>query len=702
MESPPRRARAQLPRSSVGRGGVPLLVLLAAIAFAAFAHGATAPSDEGPLQAGLAAAAAGLAASVLIGRGLVPRAAPLAWAGIAALTGFAVWSGISLAWSVAPDRTWIELNRALEYLLVLMLGVVAGSASPRAAARLAVGYLGIALAVALYALGGKVAPGLHVSGLFTLDHTANVARLQAPLDYWNALALTCALAAPIALRLAADPALLRRRRAAALSALALLIVCGAQTYSRGGALALVVGVVVSARLGGLGARSLGLLMLALLASVLPLLDAFANPHLVNNNVALGLREGDGAVFGVILALSLGTLYAVARIVISRESDRPPSPDRARGRRRLALAVASGLVVVAVGASAASSRGLGGTISHQWHQFTTVQGGQAGNPAQLISASSNNRWVWWKEAVGAWSAHPLDGWGAGSFPVTHLLYRHDQLEVLQPHSVPLQFLAETGIVGALLTLGGLGALLVAAAREVRRRPLGSAERGLAAALFAGAILWLVHGLYDWDWDIPGVSVPAFAALGVLIARPGSRPAGERSHAFAVTALAAVWLTLLVFAVSALVPAVAQTKAQNAVADLPLAPTSAQLHSAAAEADLAATLNPLSADGLRAEATIDERRGDQLKARSLLLQAVAREPYSEAAWIELARIELTRLDLRNSRIVAARALALDPRNGLARLLAAAIEYEAAPAGLSATATGTPLPGAQNRSPGATAPR
>ena len=48
--------------------------------------------------------------------------------------------------------------------------------------------------VALYALGGKVAPGLHVGGLFDLDQTGVVARLRAPLEYWNALGLLCALA----------------------------------------------------------------------------------------------------------------------------------------------------------------------------------------------------------------------------------------------------------------------------------------------------------------------------------------------------------------------------------------------------------------------------------------------------------------------------------------------------------------------------
>ena len=65
---------------------------------------------------------------------------------------------------------------------------------------------------------------------------------------------------------------------------------------------------------------------------------------------------------------------------------------------------------------------------------------------------------------------------------HLLYRRDTLSVQQPHSVPLQFLAETGLIGAALALGALGSLLAVATRAVRH----SGERGrtVAAALLGG--------------------------------------------------------------------------------------------------------------------------------------------------------------------------------------------------------------------------
>ena len=151
----------------------------------------------------------------------------------------------------------------------------------------------------------------------------------------------------------------------------------------------------------------------------------------------------------------------------------------------------------------------GTSSPQTDRRTTPP-----IPRGIVSSNSGNRWVWWKEAAGAWSDKPVQGWGAGSFAVTHKMYRDVELPVVQPHNMPLQFLAETGIVGTLLVTGALGFLLFCALERVRAMAPGR-ERDIAVALFAGAVGWVVHGLVDWDWDIPGVTVPALIFLGVLV-------------------------------------------------------------------------------------------------------------------------------------------------------------------------------------------
>src|SRR5207245_1393079 len=138
----------------------------------------------------------------------------------------------------------------------------------------------------------------------------------------------------------------------------------------------------------------------------------------------------------------------------------------------------------------SARGITGTASHAWTSFTTTRGTSVYDPHRLLSADSANRWVWWKEAAGAFSDRPIAGWGAGSFPVVHLLYRRDSLPVRQPHSVPLQWLAETGLVGTLLVLAAFGLLLAAGLRAVRAE-VEPRRRLLAAALLGACVAYALH-------------------------------------------------------------------------------------------------------------------------------------------------------------------------------------------------------------------
>src|SRR4051812_46403106 len=250
----PPRARDQ----DGGRAGLALLVaLLAACAYAVFAHGAVQLGDEAPLQA--AVAVLGTVAGVLaLGGGpLSVRAAPLAWLAAALLAAFAAWCAITLAWSLAPDASWQAADRALTYAVIVALALIAGTSARRAGERAAAGLLVIAVAVALWALLGKVFPGI-------VDGTALSPRLRDPLGYWNALALVCVMGAPMAIRLAVDVARRPAVRAAGLAALWLLVVVAALTYSRGAALALAAAVGVLLALGDRRLPALGVLALGAL------------------------------------------------------------------------------------------------------------------------------------------------------------------------------------------------------------------------------------------------------------------------------------------------------------------------------------------------------------------------------------------------------------------------------------------------------
>ncbi len=361
-------------------------------------------------------------------------------------------------------------------------------------------------------------------------------------------------------------------------------------------------------------------------------------------------------------------------------------------------------------------GLTGTISGQLHSFTATKVVPVTDPSRLLSTNSGNRWVWWKEAAGAFSDQPIGGWGAGSFPVTHLLYREPPaLNVRQPHNVPLQLLAETGIVGALLALGAIGVLLAAAIARVRRLPPGR-DRALAGACVAAALAWLVHGLVDWDWDIPGVTLPALLLLAVAVAATppslapdaprgatppglaGGGPSSARAAWPALLALAGVTLALAAFAASAILPDLSQSKAQDALAEANAARTPAQLARAQATAELAARLNPLAVQPLLDAAVIADRRLLRVAERDYLLRAVARGPYDAVPWDQLAYVAVALGDRAGLLSAVHQALAVDPIGSQSLILAATAEPYLALAQNSATATGTPLPTPDRLSPAA----
>ena len=658
-----------------------LLALLAASAYAAFAAGAAKLPQESRLQVGVALVAA-MAAGAWLWGFLRVEASVTAWLGFALLGGLAAWSGVSLAWSAAPDATWVALNRAVAYVLVLLLALAAGSSHRGAVRAVAIGYLALASAVALYALGGKLAPGWHLRGVVDLNQTRDVARLRAPLQYWNALALCCALAVPIAVLLAAARDLATWRRVLALILGCVLLVTIALTYSRGGFITLAVAMGVALLACGAGRlRALAALALAAAAGVAPVLFAFSRHDLTANGVALARREDDGALLALVLGGSLVALVLVAALLVRLE--------RRVGwtRRRTRVVAGALLACVALGAGAGvaaaalSDRGLSGTATHAWDRFSSVRRDRQGDPARLVSTNGGNRWVWWQEAARAWADRPATGWGAGAFVVEHKRYRRDLLDVVQPHSLPLQLLADTGSVGAALGLGGLALLLAAGVGSLRRRPAG-VERALAAALLAGAAGWLAHSAYDWDWDIPGVTLPALVFLGVLAGRP--RPPGgapdvpPRGGRLRALALAGAVVAMAVTAVSAVLPAWSRTVADDALAAVGPHPSPAQLDRADRRARLSARLDPLSVDGLFARAAIAERRGRLDRARGFLEEAVRRQPDDVLGWYKLAQIDIARGDLTGLDRASARALALDPRSPFARELAGRAAAVLAPAG------------------------
>jgi hypothetical protein len=225
------------------------------------------------------------------------------------------------------------------------------------------------------------------------------------------------------------------------------------------------------------------------------------------------------------------------------------------------------------------------------------------------------------------------------------------------------------------------------------------------LFAGAVAWLVHGVVDFDWDIPGVTVPALLFIGVLVAVPVRR--GERSTPVAVApddggavaarmaALVVICLVLGLVIVSALLPAWADSKANASLAVTTQA-AEPELQNAAAEAEAAARLDPTSVAPLLASADLAQNRGRLLDARRFLLQAVDRQPYSVIAWQRLMKLALDTADRPGARAAARRLLQLDPIGKGTLALVGRLTLFGVPASGSPTATGTPLSPAYSAAP------
>jgi hypothetical protein len=675
------------PRPLRPAAGTALLAgLLGAAGYAAFAGGAARLPEEAWLQAGVALLAL-VAAAAWLGPGPFRVAVhPAAAAGLALLGAFAAWTGASLLWTVAPDRTWLELNRAVAYALVVAVALAAGSAVPRAIGRVAAGWLVVATAVALYALAGKVAPGV-------VDHARGVARLRAPLEYWNALALVCVLAVPVAVRLATARDLRAGWRLGSLVALFALLCTIGLTYSRGAILALVVALVVVTVAGGRRLPGLAVVVLAA-AAVAPVLAlGWTDDALTANAPPLGEAIAAGRRLGGVLLVA-AALLALAGWGLLRV-ERRATWTAARSARTWAVLGATALALLAGGVTALTQteRGLRGSVEAVVDDFTEVREDPLYDPGRLLSASSGNRWAWWREAIGAWSDEPVLGWGAGSFPVSRRLYRVSPADVQQPHSVPLQFLAETGVIGALLGLGALALLLAAAIARVRAMA-PSRERDLAGALLAAAAAWCVHACADWDWDIPGVTVPVLLMLGVLGARRPAAPDPvavglEEARPARALALGLAALVAAAVVVSAALPAWSQHKADAALGTVQADRSPAALEDAAAGAELAARLDPLAVRPLFAAAAVAEARDRLLEARGHLLEATERQPYSIEAWRRLTRIALALADREGVRRASQRVLELDPADPETIRFVSRAQGILAPPEASPTATGTPLP-------------
>ena len=469
--------------------------------------------------------------------------------------------------------------------------------------------------------------------------------------------------------------------------MALVLLTAALTYSRGAIIAYAVALVVVVGAGPARLPRLAVGLGVPVALSPAMIVAFGRDDLSSSEVALSAREDDGLILAVVLIATLVALALAGRRLIALESRLDWTSARShRVWRGLGLAAVAALLL-GVTVLALSEPG----ISDRLDEFSDPQGRSGNTPERLISSNGSNRYIWWQEAAGAFSDEPLAGWGAGSFPILHYLYRRYEAPVRSAHSLPLQLLAETGVVGALLGLGGLGLLGLAGVRQLRRSE--GIERSVRLALLASAGLWAVHSLYDWDWEIPAVTLPALISLGVAAvpvpsAGPRATPALGRGVATAVAAAAAA-TAALALAVSALLPALSEGERVDAL-KVAAAPAPA-LDEARDTARQAHDLNPLGVGPLFAQASIAIAGADLPAAVRYLEQASRTQPENWQVWVRLVGLRVQLGDRRGAREALRRASETNPlliEPGVPSAFGSLIEVGLGPP-RSPTAFGTPPP-------------
>jgi hypothetical protein len=597
--------------SGAKRSGLVVVVLAAVallVAWALFAGGASGTDATAPLGT----AAILVATALVVGWSRGPIALPrLDRAGIvvgASAVGLVAWTGLSVWWSIAGDRSWDALAKGIVVLTFGLVGLAAGVLPGRPLRSLAL-LLAVALgAVLSWALLGKAVPALGP------DDVGSVARLKGTIGYWNALALLADATLGVGLWLLVSVREHFGRPAGALLLYAATLVI-LLTQSRAGVIA---AAVIVALMLVLSDRRVEAALLGLLATGPAIVVAgwaFTRPALVEDGAGRADRVSDGRLLGVLIVVGVVAVVALVALV-------PVTRLVAARRQNVVRCLVGAAAFVAV----AGALGLVASVGNPFTWAVDQVGGSgevANDPGRLGSLETNNRKVWWGEAWQVFQAHPAGGTGARTFEIARKRYREDAANVTEPHSLPLQLLSDTGLPALLLGLALVVGLGLGIRATVGRLEPG--ERSAAVGLLALPLAFGLHSLVDYDLDFLAVVAPTALVSGALLA--AGRPSAIARSGVIITASAIVGALAAVWVLAA--PELSTRAVDRAYRQY----DAGDLSAAASSARRAQSLNPLSPEPLYARATVASTRGDNVAAERLYEQATRLQPENPDTWWEL---------------------------------------------------------------------
>ena len=629
MDAAPRLTRS-------GAVAVPAVAAVL-LGWAFFDGGASGADATAPLGAAALVAAAGVVIAWALGRVALPclDAAGLLAAGSA--VGLVAWGGVTIWWSIAGDRSWDALAKGLAVLAFGVVGLAAAAVPGRPVRVLALVLAALLGAVFAWALAGKAVPVLGP------DDAGRVARLKGSIGYWNALALLGDAALGLGLWIVVAFRDRVGRGAGALllfSATAVILL----TQSRAGVLAGLAVVALALTLSDERVEAALLGLLAGVPAVVVSAWAFTRPALVEDGGARADRVSDGRLLGVLLLAGAAVAVALALSV-------PVNRLVATRRREVVRGLVGSTAVVAVVALAGLVLAVGNPVSWAGDQLGG-SGEVVNDPGRLGSLETNNRTVWWGEAWRVFRAHPAGGTGARTFEIARKRVRDNAQNVSEPHSVPLQLLADGGVPAFALGLALAIALVLGLHGAVRR--LDGGERAAAVALLALPLAFGLHALVDYDLDFLAVAAPtALVAAAVLGA---GRPPAVAPSTILVSAAAVAAAAVGVWVLAA--PELSSRAVDRAYRQA----DAGRLDAAAASARRAQRLDPLSPEPLYARATVASLDGDNGAADAFYVRATRLQPENPSTWYQLGAFRQALGDQCGAYYAFNASYTLDPRSSL----------------------------------------
>jgi hypothetical protein len=590
----------------------------------------------------LLAAVAGVVPRVSLGRA--------GWIVVGSFLAFAIWTGIGISWSASAERSVLELGRAATLLGILVIALAAQGRGQ--GLRRIVGAVAAAIGVvASLALLSRFQPSWFPANEVADYLPTTEARLNYPLNYWNGLAALIAVGIPLYLSGAAGARSIVVRAVATgvLPALALAVYL---TLSRGGAVEVVAGVVILLALHPRRLRLLQSLLLGAAGAAILIAAAGQREALrAGQDTPTALSQGH-EMLAMTLIVSLGVGLLAAAVALAGRYGLFRLPHLSRSS---AAVMTGAALVLALGVAVSS--GATNELSNAWDQFKQPVGPGEGID-RFSSASGNGRYQWWEAAIDASATDRLTGIGPGTFEYFWATEGSIPGFVRDAHSLYLEALAETGLVGLLLimtfVLGGAG---LVARRSLRRK---SAEQAaLLAAAAAAMSAFAVAAAIDWAWEMTVLPVTFLLLLaGALATRSHDGDSARPNR----NAGAGPRAGLALVALAALAAIVVPMAATQTVRDSQSLALRGELDAALEEARRAGTLQPYAASPLLQEALVLEELGDLPRAAAAAAQATQAEATNWRTWLVLSRLE-ARLGRTEASIQAFRqARELNPRSPL----------------------------------------